>query len=102
VNKWRCCLCGHQCGVVIRCAAIACTIRAHPHCVTLAGSKWLLCSFKQAPIQAAVTTVAAAGDEATAGEAKASTVASAAAESQSDHTSLGFLCVAHSNSFLVA
>lgn len=40
----RCCLCGIQSGIALRCAAAACTVRAHPLCVSIAGPDWVLCS----------------------------------------------------------
>ena len=40
VGQWRCSLCGTYAGVVLRCAAVACTVRAHPLCVSIAGKGW--------------------------------------------------------------
>ncbi len=41
-NSHRCCLCGLQVGIAVRCAAIACTVRAHPACAAIVGKKWSL------------------------------------------------------------
>lgn len=40
VGQWRCSLCGTYAGVVLRCTAVACTVRAHPLCVSVAGKGW--------------------------------------------------------------
>jgi hypothetical protein len=40
VGQWRCSCCGTFAGVVLKCSAVACTVRAHPLCVSIAGSKW--------------------------------------------------------------
>lgn len=69
VGQWRCSCCGTYAGVVLKCSAVACTVRAHPLCVTIAGPKW------------------------TAFEASSSGM------DQSEHdspTALGFLCALHS------
>lgn len=71
VGQWRCSCCGTYAGVVLKCSAVACTVRAHPLCVSIAGSKW------------------------TAFEASSSSLDL----NQSGHasqTALGFLCALHS------
>ena len=35
--RHRCCLCSQQTGIVVRCAALLCTVRAHPTCVSVMG-----------------------------------------------------------------
>ena len=40
VGQWRCSCCGTYAGVVLKCSAVACTVRAHPLCVSIAGPKW--------------------------------------------------------------
>jgi hypothetical protein len=71
VGQWRCSCCGTYAGVVLKCSAVACTVRAHPLCVSIAGSRW------------------------TAFEASSSS----SDLNQSEHasqTALGFLCALHS------
>jgi len=41
---WRCVLCGSQDGIAVRCCGVGCTVRAHPLCITHAGSPWQLMS----------------------------------------------------------
>ena len=44
LGQHRCALCGLQCGVVLRCAAAGCGVRAHPLCVqACADPAWQLC-----------------------------------------------------------
>ena len=39
-GQWRCTCCGTYSGVVLKCAAPACTVRAHPLCASIAGDGW--------------------------------------------------------------
>jgi hypothetical protein len=39
-GQWRCSCCGTYAGVVLKCSAAACTVRAHPLCVSLLGEAW--------------------------------------------------------------
>ena len=39
-GQWRCTCCGTYKGVVLKCAAPACTVRAHPLCASIAGDGW--------------------------------------------------------------
>jgi len=41
-GRYRCCLCGQQNGIVTRCAALVCTVRAHPTCASVMGGGWSL------------------------------------------------------------
>ena len=46
MDNWRCSLCSLHVGIVIRCSALGCAVRAHPLCVSVAGERqWTLCSF---------------------------------------------------------
>jgi hypothetical protein len=38
--QYRCCLCGLQAGVCLRCSALFCTLRAHPLCIMQANHPW--------------------------------------------------------------
>lgn len=39
-GQWRCSCCGTYAGVVLKCSAAACVVRAHPLCVSLLGETW--------------------------------------------------------------
>jgi len=39
-GQWRCSFCGTYAGIVLKCSAVACTVRSHPLCVSIAGEGW--------------------------------------------------------------
>lgn len=48
MDNWRCSLCSLHVGIVARCSALGCAVRAHPLCVSVAGEpQWTLCSFPE-------------------------------------------------------
>ena len=88
VGQWRCSFCGTHAGVVLKCAAVACTVRAHPLCVTIAGHGWS--TFTATPhtstsslsaLNASVNDCNMLGEDQKIGETDCA---------------LGFLCVLHS------
>jgi hypothetical protein len=75
-GQWRCSCCGTYAGVVLKCSAAACTVRAHPLCVTLLGEAWG--SFKINSLPDNPTQVHAASDG-----------------NEQVPTAIGFLCALH-------
>jgi hypothetical protein len=77
LNRWRCALCGLNMGLSIRCAAFACTVRAHPVCAHMSDlsaharieRRWRVCSlsprrpeesYSQTPSQTVQSNIALA------------------------------------------
>lgn len=75
-GQWRCSCCGTYAGVVLKCCAAACVVRAHPLCVSLLKEPWG--SFKINPTPDYLLHTVTASDD-----------------SRPTPTSVGFLCALH-------
>jgi len=82
-GRYRCCLCGQQNGIVTRCAALVCTVRAHPTCASVMGHGWAVLR-----VATVCNTQAAVG-----ADGKLVTPETAAVPSEA----LALLCCVHSN-----